>query len=73
MLWLIPGEKDPLSKSRPPLAIHSSPPLSCPFISVALSATPYEPVAVLPPSSPSRRTLCRRLAPWCHVLHTRWP
>ena len=49
------------------------PSLSCSVISVALGATPYEPVAVLPPSSPPHQTLFRRLVHWCPVLHPRWP
>jgi len=61
-----------LSPCRPthPLLPH---PLSCSVVSIALGATRYEPVAVLPPSSPPGRTLCSRLAPWRHVLHPRWP
>jgi len=60
----LPVPTDPCAALLPP------PSMSCPVISVALNATPYEPVTVLPPSSPPRRALCRPLVHWCHVQHS---
>jgi len=46
--------------ANPSATLVSPPTLSCSVVSVALGATPNEPVASLPPSSRPRRTLCRR-------------
>jgi len=51
----LPSHADPCATLVPP------PTLSCSFVTVALGATPNEPIAGLSPSTRSRPSLCRRL------------